>query len=368
MPPADRREHLRRRTAEAAALHRRAAQRLDARRGEPLEPGDLVLSTRTQDLPIEWLVLERSDTDPAWLVVAPVDTMALYGPTDAQLSRAETGGPVVARCGHPVRLASDRLNARHRTGRVDAESLALALARYREAADRLADRSLTDEQGGQPDYQDWVEDVLEPARDRLGAEDPETADAKQAPPERDTSKVASATPGPVAAPGPALDPPLPVRSDLLRRYQIAAAVLLAAGLGLAAGWFVEHRELERLTRREHPPTDHIPVAFLAGQGHLRGEAEALELPRDVRRFVLVVFLDPARLFASYRVEITAPSARQPIWSSDRVPRGNDAHLGLELQRQLLADGRYTLHLYGWLDGATASAEPAGELTFEIVSD
>ncbi len=168
----DRRELLRRRTAERAALNRRATQRLDARRGEPLEPGDLVLSTRTEDLPIEWLVLEKTGTDPVQLVVAPVDAMALYGPADVQLSRAETGGPVIARCGYAARIAADLLSPRYRTGRVDALALALARERCRESSSRLAGRSVTDELGSQPDYQDWIEDVVLPACERLRGEAP----------------------------------------------------------------------------------------------------------------------------------------------------------------------------------------------------
>lgn len=166
MSQEDRREHLRQRTTETAALVRRAAQKLEARRSEPLEPGDLVLSPRTEDLPIEWLVLEKIETHPVQLIVAPVDTMALYGPTDVQLSRADTGGPVVARCGYPVRIAAELLSSRDRTGRVDAESLALAQSRCREP-DRLAGMPTADELGSQPDYQDWIADVVQPACDRL---------------------------------------------------------------------------------------------------------------------------------------------------------------------------------------------------------
>ena len=362
----NRRELLRQRTAHRAALHRRAAQGIDGRQGEPLEPGDLALSTQTKDLPVEWLVLARTATDPNHLMVAPVDTMALYGPADVQLFRAETGGPIVARCGHVARVAADLLSPRYRTGAVDSEALARALERHRESADPLTGESMN-ELGSQPDYQDWIEDVVLPACARLQSAE----DISGAPPAEDKSNTPSqriplitqdlrVAPAPV----PELD-----HGNLLHLYKIAAAILLAAGLAMAAGWFTEHRELERLTQRwERSREHHVPVAFLATQGNLRGQAETFELPEDVRRFILVVFLDPAQLFDHYRVAITADSSAEPIWRDSKIPRGKDAHLGLDLSRQAFPNGRYTLHLHGLVEAPTPAVESAGELTFEIVNN
>ena len=67
--------------------------------GSKPQPGEIYLSHRTANFPVEWLVLA---TEGKKIRVVPVDDFPLVGRTDVELSRNSLKGVAIARCGHPA--------------------------------------------------------------------------------------------------------------------------------------------------------------------------------------------------------------------------------------------------------------------------
>lgn len=151
------------------AKRRQAAGELDRRHGEPPSPGDLFVAAATRDFPVEWLVVERSARPPARLLVLPADTNPLLGSADLPVPAAAGAGPLSLRCRYGVWLDPGALDPALRTGRVAMEVVARAL-RCHELAGGPTDPLF----GGpsdevDPEYEDWVDEVLDPAHAALAA-------------------------------------------------------------------------------------------------------------------------------------------------------------------------------------------------------
>jgi len=187
-PP--RREELARRSALAA---RRAAAEMAHRPGDRAEAGDLFVLRQSEDLPVEWAVLEsrpamgdgpaadestaadgstvahESTAAPPVLLAVPADVNPLAGSADLELPSDSPAAPLTLRCGFGVWLAETELDLAHRTGRLGEEALrqarrvqAAAIARVPLAATPATPAQL--EVDADPEYQEWVEKVLVPAR------------------------------------------------------------------------------------------------------------------------------------------------------------------------------------------------------------
>jgi hypothetical protein len=299
-PP--RREELAHRSALAA---RRAAAEMAHRPGDRAEAGDLFVLRQSGDLPVEWAVLEsrpamgdgpaadestaadgstaahESTAAPPVLLAVPADANPLAGSADFELPSDSPAAPLTLRCGFGVWLAETELDLAHRTGRLGEEALRRARRVQAAAMARrpLAATSATPAQrevDADPEYQEWVEKVLVPAR-RAVIEGPGRgigavpAFAARAPVAAEPSIAGGA--GAAAPPVAAAVSVVAVaaasvvaavaaiggsrgetrrRWRLERPYALAAALLLllSLGLGIAVAWQAHRlRELAAEQRR-----------------------------------------------------------------------------------------------------------------------
>jgi hypothetical protein len=141
-----------------AALERE----LNRRRGRAPEPGEIFVLSETAELPVEWVLLEAR---PKAFLAIPADSQPLAGSRDFALGANVLSGPLVLRCGHAVEIAASRIRPELRTGLLDPHSLAAARSLQAAlAAGTAAEDPLGEEVDRDPEYRDWVEEVLDPAR------------------------------------------------------------------------------------------------------------------------------------------------------------------------------------------------------------
>lgn len=135
---------------------------LEQRRGRAPEPGEIFVLSETAELPVEWALLEAR---PKAFLAIPADTQPLAGSRDFALGANVLSGPLVLRCGHAAEIAASRLRPELRTGLLDPHSLAAARSLQAAlAAGTAAEDPLGEEVDRDPEYRDWVEEVLDPAR------------------------------------------------------------------------------------------------------------------------------------------------------------------------------------------------------------
>ena len=135
---------------------------LEQRRGRAPEAGEIFVLPETAELPVEWALLEAR---PKAFLAIPADTQPLAGSRDFALGPHVLSGPLTLRCGHPVEIAAARLRPELRTGLLDPHSLA-AVRSLQTALARgtAADDPMGEEVDRDPEYRDWVDEVLDPAR------------------------------------------------------------------------------------------------------------------------------------------------------------------------------------------------------------
>ncbi len=135
---------------------------LEQRRGRAPEPGEIFVLSETAELPVEWALLEAR---PKAFLAIPADTQPLAGSRDFALGANVLSGPLVLRCGHAAEIATSRLRPELRTGLLDPQSLAAARSLQSALAAGTAEEDpLGEEVDRDPEYRDWVEEVLDPAR------------------------------------------------------------------------------------------------------------------------------------------------------------------------------------------------------------
>lgn len=135
---------------------------LEHRRGRAPEAGEIFVLPETAELPVEWALLEAR---PKAFLAIPADTQPLAGSRDFALGPQVLSGPLSLRCGHAVEIAAARLRPELRTGLLDPHSLA-AVRSLQTALARgtAADDPMGEEVDRDPEYRDWVDEVLDPAR------------------------------------------------------------------------------------------------------------------------------------------------------------------------------------------------------------
>ncbi len=147
---------------EGSALRAALASELERRRGHAPEPGEIFVLTETAELPVEWALLEAR---PLAFLAVPADVQPLAGSRDLALGPDVLSGPLVLRCGHAVPIAAARLRPELRTGLLDPATLTAARALHAILAAGTSDPDpLGEEIDRDPEYRDWVEEVLDPAR------------------------------------------------------------------------------------------------------------------------------------------------------------------------------------------------------------
>lgn len=358
----------------------------------PAGPGDLFVVPEAGDAPVEWALLERRPESSDWFMAVPADTVPLAGSGDVEVPPGEPLAPLTLRCAHAVPLRERLLRRGWRTGALEPRTLAKALETLRaiEAKTYVAP-PLAEEVDRDPEYLDWIRDVVAPARLNL---------------------IVIATPK---------WNPRESQGAPRRTLALAASVLIALGLGMAGGllWqreqvmiseaerfrteqaLAEERErraqelqaererhLRELTEREQKIEEerkrdreriaalerqlegtgriealiNVPFAYLSPRDPTRGEDEGLTMPPDADYLFLVLQILGTPSFDNLRLDIVRRDTGARVWSRNGLTRNKINEVPLALPRQLLAPGEYRLRLYGLAGG---EAELVGEYDLTI---
>ena len=361
------------------------------------EPGDLVLFPETRGFPVEWAVLGPVPGRPELVLVVPADTHLKVGTADVEVPEDSPLAPLVLRCAFGVQLGEARLATAHRTGDALAPEDVSAVRRVWEARERgeSVGSLLTQEVDADPDYQDWIEDVLLPARAALTA-------------------------------APAVAPVVPLRrrpAIFGNSLALAASVLLLVSVALAGGLFWQderlesfaaqreqareelRRERERLTgelrraedthRRELTETErkaeeirqrdqeriselerrleetrrpdsllNVPFVGLSPRDPVRGEEiQEIPLPEKAGFFFFLLSVADMPPFPSYRLEVASKETGKVVWRGEGLKTGEHPEVSLVLPRDALSPGDYLFRLYGLKEG---KAERVGEYELRVV--
>jgi hypothetical protein len=366
----------------------------------PPAPGDLFVFAETADFPVEWAVLSHGPGEDGRLLAVPADTHPLAGSADVEVLAGEPAGPLCLRCRFGLWLDAARFDPARYTGTLppDAVARALDLRAALESGEPQAS-PLAYEAEADPEYEDWVREVLAPAH------------------------AALAQPVALSAPDrPARPLPFVLRrwwTSLGNPYALAASILLLVTLSLTGGVFWQsgrisdlatgqqrterelRQEKERLTEelrqaeaahgREIAERDreaerqraedrqriddlesrlkiagrisrgrpliNAPFVNLEPLDPVRGEPDAVPLPPGGSYLFVLLTITDLRVFPEYRLEIRDRDSGHPFWATRGLHKTGDAEVSVALPRDLLPPGSYRLRLYGIKDG---KVEDVGE--------
>jgi hypothetical protein len=357
----DPRERGRSELSEALARYGRERPRLE-KRGEEPWPGDLFVLAETADFPVEWLIVERGRQGHCLAVAA--DANPALGCADVALPTEAAAGPLSVRCAVDLQIPVDRLRRGERTGVLEADDLDRVRRRRADlAAGKLPDPRSGADGGPDSDYEDWLDEVLQPARAALSPAAPKE--------------------------------PVPGRRRVWLSAAAAAALVLflaVCGIALLARRFQqgeqrawqevsrlqeesrrseaahrrdrraladERRRLAEAQRREpvapptRPPAPDPEVGRPLGNlvyaslypGESRGSVKEIEMPPGTTYLFLVLSVAGQPLYAEYRVEVMNERGAA-IWSLDGLHPLPTQEVTVALPRAQIPDGSYRLHLFG----------------------
>jgi len=370
---------------ESLAKSRQAAAELDRRRGEPPAPGDLFVCAATRDFPDEWLIVERDPRGPGRLLVLLADTHPLLGRGDLAVPAGGGTGTLSLRCRYAAWLAEAVLDPDLRAGCVAPEVTAQALRHHRELEAGSNPRG-EDGDDADPEYEDWVDEVVAPAHAALREALVARATA--------AGKGLESTRSGVRLPPPAMG----------RLYPVAASILLLVALGLGAAVIWQQREVSRLvqerahlagalrreqagarsagaqaerTRRElewtlrdgeaarraleeriavlgrapggdglsGEPLANVPFLWLQPREALRGETAATHRPAHSPYLLLILELGDADPSPDFRLEVSRVDEPGVLWKIAGLEKTGLTELTVALPSRLLKPGEYRLRLY-----------------------
>src|SRR5262249_41992219 len=131
-------------------------------RGPEPWPGDLYVLPETAGFPVEWLLVERERQGRCRVVVA--DANPLLGCADVAVPPEAALGPLSVRPAVEAMVLVDSLRRGERTGALAAEDLDRVRRRREElAVGAVADPRLGPSGEPDPEYEDWLDEVLLPA-------------------------------------------------------------------------------------------------------------------------------------------------------------------------------------------------------------
>jgi hypothetical protein len=359
----DRESFLAAESVVAAARNRSAFAGRDRR---PPALGDLYLLPATAQLPVEWSLIARRPDRPSLVLAVPADTCPLLAGSDVEVPAGSAAGPLSLRCRFGVWLEESLFTPDLYVGALEPE--------LRERASRAVTAAESSTAEESPEYQDWVREVLLPARTAAEA-------------------LAASAPG-------------RQRRSLEPVFKLAASLLLVTTLGLLAAAIWQQGRIDRLAAREaralaereaarhslqqglaalereraeaerqrressaapggpgaHPPEPllNLPLAFLQPVETRRGEPEAVRLPADTPYLLIVLQVVSLKEHANYRLVLERQG--KALWSTDRLANSGLGEIHLALPRQLLAPGSYRLRLQGLRAGRP---EPLAEYELRI---
>jgi hypothetical protein len=198
-----------------------------------ISPGDLFVLPETAGFPVEWAILARETGDSGRLLTVPADTQPLAGSADVEVPPNEPAGPLSLRCRFALWIDAARLDPARRTGTLGPEAVARALRRRSELeTGELTVSPLAYEADVDPEYEDWVRDVLIPAHAAL---------AESASPRESPSGVR----------------PLRRWTSFGNPYALAASILLMVTVGLAGGLLWQRERISDLGAERRRVADEL---------------------------------------------------------------------------------------------------------------
>lgn len=347
-PKARSREALR----EAVDRYGRERARSVARGPEPW-PGDLYVLAETAGFPVEWLVVERT---PGRCRLVAADTNPALGSADVPVPAQTQGGPLSVRCALSVQVGVETLRRGERTGTVAPDVLESVRRRLGELAAGSLD--LGSGAGDEPDpgLDDWLDEVLAPAR-------------------------AALLPSGLEASRP------PRRFGRLAAGVVGLLLLVALGAVSALAWRAQQREgralreVERLVHErreleaEHqrqlaalreaqarrppapPPPAREPLRPLVNlayasfyPGESRGTLREITIPIQATHLFLLFYVGHQESCKEYGLEITRRGAPAASLTVKELRPLSGQEVSVAVPRAQLPDGSYQLRLYGVCDG------------------
>jgi hypothetical protein len=365
----------------------------------PPEPGDLFVFAETAGFPIEWAVLDVQAGGHGELLAVPADTNPLAGSADVEVPAGEPGGPLNLRCRFALRLDALRFDPARRTGALESEAIARALRKRADLESGEVHASpLAYEADADPEYEDWVREVLVPAHAALSqpaAEDVRPTQASVVQPLRWTT--------------------------LGNPYALAASILLMVTLGLAGGLLWQTRRISdlagerRRTEEEHrrdrerfagklrkaeeehrreiverdrqaaariqedreriadlekrlndagrvQPLVNSPFVWLSPKDPVRGDPDVVPLPPGARYLFLILTVADLQPYPEYRLEIQKKDTGKAVWNASGLHQTGTLAVSVALPRDLLPPGDYRLRLFGLREG---KAQTVGEYEMRI---
>ncbi len=144
----------------------------------PPAPGDVYVLAATKDSGLEWAILAHDAADGSRFLVVPADGHVLAGSADVEVGDDSSVGALTLRCRFAAWTGVELLRSDLRVGVLETEDLVRARQRWLDVGDgRVTGDVLGREVDDDPRYQDWVDEVLEPARQAVMEAQSEAAGA-----------------------------------------------------------------------------------------------------------------------------------------------------------------------------------------------
>lgn len=341
----DRREHLRQEAGRALGRLAELRRELEDRRGEPPRPGDLYVLPDTADYPVEWLVVEEEGGEAGRLLVVPADTHPLVGSGDVELPATQAGGPLSLRCRFGEWVSPGLLARGKRTGKLSDEALERVRAKRRtlDAREGAMGTVLEREVDEELDYQDWIEEVVAPAREILARQ-------KVTPLRRDPGPAGGQPPAGGLPIGPGPSGSRATDFSAVRLPPALAALFFLATVGLTLWVATLRREVEQLSQ----PTLETAVKTVEFGDETRG-IEQVNLSGSARYLVLYLLLSDLGDYQEYRLQLTDRQGAL-LWESQVLTREGLPEYTLVVPRQILPPDEIRLRLQGLTDGGAELVE------------
>lgn len=362
-------------TAEVAAELAERQATVAARLTEPPRPGDVYLSRRTADFPVEWLVLDHEN---GRVRVVPFDDHPFAGSRDLAVPPRTLGGAGVLRCDLDAWIDTADLEPELRTGALTEIEVQRVRRKRRAIDEGTPEASLLEEEvDGDPEYRRWRERTLRPALDALQGvrEDEErevaVADGRRWWPLLLAASVLLALGVTAAWQWSRLSLQLADErtrlaeleherrtleeqlADARAGREASAAEVERLETALADAQEAFDAQKERLEDRLGRAVDasvvvNVPSFVLASAERkraIRGLPEVID-PGGARRFTLSVEVIDPEPYGRYRLRVVEKATGKEIWSnSDLVPL-NGKWLRLDLPADLFEAAEYELLIDG----------------------
>ncbi len=348
MSARDLQEQLRRRAGEAMARSVRREAELRQRQGDFPKPGDIYLFAGNVGSPVEWVVLDQDPADAGRWIAAPADTNPMAGSSDLALTADASAGSLTLRLHLAASLTAEIFGAATRRGVLEAENLELARRKREQVAGGRASGTLrqrdTDED---PAYEDWIREVVEPARRTVLARNEERR-------EHDLKELVSR---PERRENPLRVPAN--HSIPARQLYALAAVFALVVVGLSVWIGLQRSQIRQLTeefsqeltaRREELARLSRPSLDVLNEEIVLNDRQRImqpiHLPPDSRHLLLVLVVHEREPCESYRLELWKAKTR--VLESEAVERGEEFRL--ILPRAFLSADPLQLRLHGLCGG------------------